>query len=199
MKKHIVLISGSGAKHSRTQALLLHIAELLETRGMKTTLWDLSERPLPPTEPDFHGDPLHPDLQVREFIGLVNDADGIVLGSPLYHGSFSGILKNALDNLGSDAFKNKHVGLVSNAGGGGNIQAVEQLRSVVRSLYGYSLQTQIVTTEGDFTGVEGRNTVHNPSIKQRVLRLVDELVFFTSLMRDHRTQPSMESPLRPLV
>lgn len=185
MEKHIVLISGSGTKHSRTRALLTHIAELLQVRSMKVTLWDLSEKPLPPVEPDFHGDPLHPDPEVRKFIQLVASADGIVLGSPLYHGSFSGILKNALDNLGSDAFKNKHVGLVSNSGGAGNIQAVEQLRSVVRSLYGYSLQTQIVTTGSDFIGDAEKQIVSSPSIKQRSLRLVDELVFFASLMPSH--------------
>jgi NAD(P)H-dependent FMN reductase len=183
MKKHIVLISGSGSKHSHTQALLHYIATLLEEQGMKTTLWDLYEKPLLATDPDYHGDPMHPNLQVRKFIALVNSADGIVLGTPLYHGSFSGILKNALDNLGSDAFKNKHVGLVSNAGGMGNMQAVEQLRSVVRALYGYALQTQIVTTEEDYTVFAKTNKILiTDAIKQRAKRLADELVFFTMLM-----------------
>jgi NAD(P)H-dependent FMN reductase len=180
MKKHIVLISGSGSKNSHTRGLLMHIATLLEKRGMKTTLWDLYENSLPATDPDHHGDPFHPNEAVREFISLVNSADGLVLGTPLYHGSFSGILKNALDNLGSDAFKNKHVGLVSNAGGIGNMQAAEQLRSVVRALYGYALQTQIVTTEEDYTVIG--NNLANDAIKQRTQRLVDELVFFTTLM-----------------
>lgn len=184
MNNHIVLISGSGTKRSRTRVLLTYIANLLEERGMTTTFWDLSEKLVPQSEPDLHGDPNHPDQRVREFIELINRADGIVLGSPLYHGSFSGILKNALDNLGSDAFKNKHVGLVSNGGGGGNIQAVEQLRSVVRSLYGYSLQTQIVTSSDDFTGREGKNKLSSKSIKNRAIRLADELVFFSNLMQN---------------
>jgi hypothetical protein len=51
MKKHIVLISGSGSKNSHTRGLLMHIATLLEKRGMKTTLWDLYENSLPATEP----------------------------------------------------------------------------------------------------------------------------------------------------
>jgi NAD(P)H-dependent FMN reductase len=60
------------------------------------------------------------------------------------------------------------------------MQAAEQLRSVVRALYGYALQTQIVTTEEDYTVIG--NNLANDAIKQRTQRLVDELVFFTTLM-----------------
>jgi len=31
----------------------------------------------------------------------VQEADGIILGTPEYHGSFSGVLKNALDHMAS--------------------------------------------------------------------------------------------------
>lgn len=33
------------------------------------------------------------------------EADFFILGTPNYHGSFSGILKNALDHLNMDYFK----------------------------------------------------------------------------------------------
>lgn len=188
MKTHIMLITGSGSENSHTLALVRYIAALLQKQGVKTTIWDLQKNPLPFSDPDFHGDPAHPNKEVRRFIHEVANAQGIVLGTPLYHGTFSGVLKNALDNLGSDAFKNKHVGLVSNAGGGGNIQAVEQLRSVIRSLYGYALQTQIVSTEDDYTTIEGIKAVQNTSIKDRAKRLVDELVFFTTLMQQNNLQ-----------
>jgi NAD(P)H-dependent FMN reductase len=63
------------------------------------------------------------------------------------------------------------------------MQAVEQLRSVVRALYGYALQTQIVTTEEDYTVFAKTNKILiTDAIKQRAKRLADELVFFTMLM-----------------
>ena len=45
------------------------------------------------------------------------EADFFILGTPNYHGSFSGILKNALDHLNMDYFKMKPVGLIGNSGG----------------------------------------------------------------------------------
>lgn len=84
---------------------------------------------------------------MRKFVKEVASLDALILGTPLYHGSYSGVLKNALDNLASDAFKDKIVGLTSNAGGMRNTQACEHLRSVVRTLYGYPTQTQIGTQD----------------------------------------------------
>lgn len=185
MKKHIVLINGSGTPNSHTGALLRHIANLLQKRGVRTSIWNIQEKPLPPVDPELYGNPNHSNVRVKEFIQLVDSADGIVLGTPLYHGSFSGLLKNSLDNLGSDAFKNKHIGLVSNVGGAGNMQACEHLRSVVRSLYGYALQTQIVTTEEDYIDSKDNKKVKSLSIQQRCIRLADELIFFANLMQNN--------------
>ncbi|WP_375633527.1 MULTISPECIES: NADPH-dependent FMN reductase [unclassified Bartonella] len=38
------------------------------------------------------------------FVKTIADADDVILASPVYHGSYSGGLKNALDNLDYDAF-----------------------------------------------------------------------------------------------
>lgn len=48
---------------------------------------------------------------------LVKSADGIVLSTPEYHGSFSGVLKNALDLMGFEEFEGKMIGLVGVSGG----------------------------------------------------------------------------------
>jgi len=47
----------------------------------------------------------------------VQGAKGIILGTPEYHGSFSGVLKNALDLMGFDEFEGKMLGLVGVSGG----------------------------------------------------------------------------------
>ena len=42
----------------------------------------------------------------------VAQAQGILLGTPEYHGGYSGLLKNALDLMGSEEFQGKMIGLV---------------------------------------------------------------------------------------
>ena len=60
------------------------------------------------------------------------EADFLILGTPNYHGSFSGILKNALDHLNMDHFKMKPVGLICNSGGIVSSEPLSHLRVIVR-------------------------------------------------------------------
>src|SRR5262249_46901776 len=58
----------------------------------------------------------------------VSHAQGIILGTPEYHGSFSGVLKNALDLIGFDEIEGKMIGLVGVSGGA--LGAVHALNSL---------------------------------------------------------------------
>jgi NAD(P)H-dependent FMN reductase len=63
----------------------------------------------------------------------------------------SGALKNALDYVGSRQFRGKPVGLLACAGGGkGGINALTNLRTVVRGIMGMALPDQVVVDEDDF-------------------------------------------------
>ena len=53
-------------------------------------------------------------LRLRREVG---SAHGILLGTPEYHGSLSGVLKNALDLMGFDEFEGKMIGLIGVSGG----------------------------------------------------------------------------------
>lgn len=183
----ITLICGSTAKKSHTLALLKHIEELLKEKGVETVLWDLKEKHMVFAVPELHATPIEtPDENVKEFIRLIESSDGIVIGSPLYHGSYSGVLKNALDNLYLDAFRNKAVGLVSNGSGVRNsIKACEHLRGVVRTLYGYALQTEIGTGQEDYKETDVGFVVSSEDIKGRCIRLVDELVNLTEILKEN--------------
>ena len=60
-------------------------------------------------------DALPPDvLKLRQEIA---QAHALILGTPEYHGSFSGVLKNALDWLDGSELQGKMIGLVGVAGG----------------------------------------------------------------------------------
>ncbi|WP_375612108.1 MULTISPECIES: NADPH-dependent FMN reductase [unclassified Bartonella] len=46
----------------------------------------------------------HCDAKTHAFVKTIADANDVILASPVYHGSYSGGLKNALDNLEYNAF-----------------------------------------------------------------------------------------------
>lgn len=119
---------------------------------------------------------------MRHFIGAVLAADAIVLGTPVHHASFSGLLKSALDLLQADAFDTKAIGLVANAGGTkGSTIACEQLRTVVKALGGWPVPTQLVTSAGDFDAE--RTTLTGAAPLRRCVELADQMLAFTKGMR----------------
>lgn len=174
----ILLLCGSVAQKSHTRALLKYIEELFVANGSEVVFWDLKERPLPHIVPEYHRDPSkHHDVVVREFVALVDEVDGVILGSPLYHGSYSGVLKNAIDNLRSDGFRRKLVGLCGNAGGirADHVQ-LTHLRNVVKTLYGYCAQAQVGTHRGDYEETKSGFVLKDEEIKKRCQRLVSEML-----------------------
>lgn len=73
----------------------------------------------------------------------VRRAKGIILGTPEYHGSFSGVLKNALDLMGFDEFEGKMVGLIGVSGGRmGALEGLTGLRGIGRALHAWVIPEQ---------------------------------------------------------
>ncbi|RXJ00685.1 NAD(P)H-dependent oxidoreductase [Anaerobacillus alkaliphilus] len=105
----------------------------------------------------------------------VKAANGVLVISPEYHNGMSGVLKNALDFLGSDQFSNKPVSLVAVAGGGkGGINALNNMRIVLRGLYANVLPKQLVLDPDHFQ--MERKKVTDPAAQS-----IDELVKQVSL------------------
>ncbi len=73
----------------------------------------------------------------------VKEARGIILGTPEYHGGYSGVLKNALDLMGFEEFEGKMLGLVGVSGGTmGAFGAMNSLREVGRALHAWVIPEQ---------------------------------------------------------
>ena len=181
---NILLICGSIGERSCTRAMLQYLQELLEEEGVTTRLWDLGEQPLPIAVPRYHYLPdENPSDTVNGFTEAVRTADGFVLGSPLYHGSFSGVLKNALDSLPPKAFASRPVALVSHSGNARSCVApCDSLRPVVRSLSGYSMRTQIGTTDDDYRRQDDTYRLVNRHVRSRAAEQAAELVRMAALL-----------------
>ena len=179
------LIAGSPQDGSHTLALVREIGERLREQDIEVSIWDLAEHPLPPFEVPFHKD--HSIITNHEalcFLEELNTADMVVLGTPLYHGSYSGLLKNALDYLMKDQLFEKPVGLVVNGGGNTkNAQALNHLTTIVHTLYGVPMQTQIGTHGPDYDQRDDGFVVSNDDIKDRCDRLAKEMVRFAKALK----------------
>ena len=83
--------------------------------------------------------------RIQTFIQLANKADAFILTTPVFNGSFSSILKNALNYLGRHHRGHKPVGLIATSGSQiGCIQPCVQLRDVMRALHVIVISTQVI-------------------------------------------------------
>src|SRR6266581_8263380 len=98
----------------------------------------------------------------------VQQANGIILGTPEYHGSFSGVLKNALDLMGFDEFEGKMIGLVGVSGGRmGAFDAMNSLRNIGRALHAWVVPEQASIPQAWQEFDEGGN-LKDPKLAERV-------------------------------
>jgi len=134
---NVVALSGSLRDGSHTRTASQHALAAANERGAETELLDLREYDLPVFDPD--NDDAGDAERLRE---RIRTADTVILGTPMYHGSYAAPLKNALDYCGFDEFENKTVGLLGIAGGSFPITALEHLRSVCRALDAWVLPYQ---------------------------------------------------------
>jgi FMN reductase len=92
----IVGIGGTPRAGSSTERALLLALRQAEQAGARTRLFggEFLER-----LPHFNPGPAGPSTEQAELAKAVCQADGIILATPGYHGSLSGVVKNALDTL----------------------------------------------------------------------------------------------------
>src|SRR5262249_37999385 len=110
----VVGICGSLRRGSFTRQALAIALEGAREAGAQARLIDLRDCRLV-----FCGQ-VDEDAHLEGVVRLrreVSRAQGIILGTPEYHGGFSGVLKNALDLLSPAEIRGKVLGLVGVSGG----------------------------------------------------------------------------------
>jgi len=137
-KPHVVAVSGSLADDSRTRTALERALSGVRSTDATAELIDLREYELPMFDSDEENPGDAPKLK-----GKLLEADAVILGTPMYHGSYSSPIKAALDYAGFEEFEGKTVGLVAVSGGGFPTPALEHLRSVVRALNAWTIPLEV--------------------------------------------------------
>ncbi|MDS0258982.1 NAD(P)H-dependent oxidoreductase [Haloarcula sp. S1CR25-12] len=182
-RPHVVGIAGSLRDGSYTDIAVERALDAAADAGGTTELLDLRECDLPVFDADDREAGDAPEVRRR-----IREADSILLGTPVYHGSYSAPLKNALDYCGFDEFENKTVGLLAVAGGGFPITALEHLRSVCRALDCWVIPHQAAVPRARDVVEDG--TITDEGIDERVARLGEEAVQYANIEPD---PPCLES------
>ena len=140
-RPYIIGIGGTTRAGSSTEKALRFSLRVAEDAGARTLGFygpELAELPMYAPE-----HPARTDGAVR-FVEQLRQADGIIIASPGYHGSVSGLVKNALDyveDLRDDPrcyFDGLAVGCIATGAGWQAIVAtVQQLRTIAHALRGW--------------------------------------------------------------
>jgi len=170
----VVGIAGSLRERSHTRMAMERALDAAAAAGADAELLDLRGFDLPPLNPDVEGQGDGPELTAR-----VRDADAVLLGTPMYHGSYSGVLKNAVDYCGFDEFEGKTVGLLGVAGGAFPITALEHLRSVCRALDAWVLPHQAAVPRASAAFEDGEFV--DAGIERRVATLGERVVEYARI------------------
>jgi FMN reductase len=173
----IVGLAGSLRQKSYTQRAVESVLDGARQVGGEAKLLDLRELSLPfckAADAEQFAD-------VELLRGTIRQAHGFVWGTPEYHGSFSGLLKNALDLTEPEDWRGKVVALVGVSGGSaGPGSALAGLRSVVRGLEAWALPNQVaIPTAYQYFTETG--PTHNAKLLEQLTTLGAELVRFARL------------------
>ena len=135
---HVVVLSGSLTPRSRTDRLARWCADECVRLGATTNLFPGAALEFP-----FYRPTLVDGFGVPEFLAALARADGVILLSPTYHGTPSGLLKNALDYINDDDedrpyLDGRPVGCVALASGEqGAVANLATLRVIAHALRGW--------------------------------------------------------------
>ena len=173
----IITICGSLREDSSTARALLIASEAARLAGANVESVDLQSYELPFC--DGRPDRSPYGESTNRFIETVQSADGLILGSPNYHGSLTGVLKNALDLLGPDAIRDKLVGLVATArGDAGAMNTLNHLRHICRWMNGWVIPAEVSIPRAH----EMLGDPMDPNIREQLENLARELVRYNTLL-----------------
>jgi FMN reductase len=183
-RPYIVGLGGTTRVGSSTEKALSLVLKAVASQGADTLLLCGADLDLPAYAPDAAVTAKASRITIE-----LSRADGIILGTPGYHGGISGLVKNALDyteQLREDKrpyLEGRPVGcLVTAAGEQGAVTTLGALRSVVHALRGWPtpLGVTVITSEPVF---DAAGNCLSPRIEKQLRILSQQVLDFALLQR----------------
>ena len=176
-------LCGSLRPGSYTRMALRIALEGAAEVGAETELIDLSGYQLPFCTG-------HNNQEMPEDVGRlraqVESCQGLIIGTPEYHGSYSGVLKNTIDLMGFDQFEGKMIGLIGVSGGAmGALSALASLRTVGRAVHAWVIPEQAMVPQA-WKVFDDDGQLKDPSFDKRLREVGRQVARFSYLHSSER-------------
>lgn len=178
----IVALGGTTRPDSSTERALVVALRTAAAAGCETLLFDGAFLAALP-----HYDPaaLIRTPKEIELVEAVRRADGLILGTPAYHGGVSGLVKNALDLL-EETVRDHHayldgvpVGLLVTAGGWQATGAtLASLRSIVHALRGWPTPLGVTINTGAGPAFRPDGACVDTAVAEQLAAVTSQVVDF---------------------
>lgn len=164
----ILVISSSLHPDSRSRILAKASMDQLAAIGEDAELFDLAEHPLPLCD----GATAYSDPAVQKLTSLVEQADAILLASPVYNYDVNAVAKNAVELTGR-AWTGKLVGMMLAAGGQSSYMSAMGIANSLMLDFRCLVVPRFIYVTGD--AFEG-SRVADDDVQRRIEELVGETV-----------------------
>ena len=159
----VVGVSGSPTRPSRTTALVAEVTETYaHSLGATATVIELAPLLSQLGAGPFRSD-IGPDAQAA--LEVVENADLIVVGSPAYRATYTGLFKLFFDHVGQYALVDKPIAITATGGSDRHALLVEhQMRPLFGFFQSLTLPLGIFASENDFADYQ----VSSPDLRSRI-------------------------------
>lgn len=174
---HILAIAGNPTSPSRTQALVEYTNQLLQQQGFSTetiVVRDFSAEAL------VYGQYNSPALEPIK--AKLEQAEGVIVATPIYKASYTGLLKAFLDLLPQRAFEGKVVLPIATGGTIAHLLAVDYaLKPVLSELKARHVLGGVFAVDKQLELQSDGSLQVDDETEQRLRKAVDDLVEAVSL------------------
>lgn len=178
----IVIINGNPSLTSRLTAIIEYVEKILETSGFEVSRIDVAK--LPPE------DLIHTKFESEYIVkanGLVAEADAVIIASPVYKASYTGVLKTFLDLIPEKGLAGKIMLPLFIGGSLAHLLAIDySLKPVLSALGGRHILGGVYTVDSQVVRTEDGGMDIAEELRSRLHDALEELVRETSLRSEYK-------------
>ncbi|MFD1737422.1 NADPH-dependent FMN reductase [Bacillus salitolerans] len=119
----------------------------------------------------------------KKVMEMVSTADFYIIGTPIFQGSITGVLKNLFDLINPNDFRNKVMGFVANGGTYQHYLVIEnQLKPIAGYFRAFVAPSYVYAHSDHFNQ---HNELVDSNVLERIHYLADEVVFMQKALRSN--------------